>query len=311
MGDWAGNAGHNVLTKVTADKLDTAWKRQKGGKDSDAMYGFLLKQGVPLAVVNDIYQRMGIPVSPQVRTQQQPERVGSTRGYETDATDAVGYGSVRWGKERVPYGEAPPSVARRLGGGADVGSASAKPTPPAAAAATVYPGEDPNGPNYVGRREVARRQAARAAAAKPAAAGVKTLNPYSKMTYTNVPQAAVGTVSGMKKPAAAAPTGPKVTSGPPTPEERANLEKRLKAATATTEQADRDHAFKPGDQVYVRNQIGSDRVIRVVGDQVYLSKMGRAPMRDVSRVNPGLGQQIKTAGKDVARGLRDFVTGKD
>ena len=85
---------------------------------------------------------------------------------------------------------------------------SAPCTPPAAAAATVYPGEDPNGPNYVGRREVARRQAARAAA-KPAAAGVKTLNPYSKMTYTNVPKAAVGTVSGMKKPAAAKPTGPK------------------------------------------------------------------------------------------------------
>ena len=217
----SGNAGHNVLSKVTADKLKTAWDRQKGGKDSDAMYGFLLKQGVPLAVVNDIYQRMGIPVSPQVRTQQQPERVGSTRGYETDATDAVGYGSVRWGKERVPYGEAPPSVARRLGGGADVGSASAKPTPPAAAAATVYPGEDPNGPNYVGRREVARRQAARAAA-KPAAAGVKTLNPYSKMTYTNVPKAAVGTVSGMKKPAAAggktAPVGtPSGTKKPVTP----------------------------------------------------------------------------------------------
>ena len=74
---------------------------------------------------------------------------------------------------------------------------------------------------------------------------------------------------------------------------------------------DQDHAFKRGDRVYVRNQIGSDRVIRVVGDQVYLEKMGRAPMRDVSRVNPGLGQQLKTAGADMARGIKGFVTGKN
>ena len=74
---------------------------------------------------------------------------------------------------------------------------------------------------------------------------------------------------------------------------------------------DQDHAFKRGDRVYVRNQIGSDRVIRVVGDQVYLEKMGRAPMRDVSRVNPGLGQQLKTAGTDMMRGVKGFVTGRD
>jgi hypothetical protein len=171
----------------------------------------------------------------------------------------------------------------------------------------------------VGRREVARRQAARAAAApKPAAAGVKNLSPYSKVTYKGINPAAVGTVSGMNKaPAvpAAAPKQPKVTSGGPTADERANLQKKLQAAAAAQpvaeNMADQDHAFKRGDRVYVRNQIGSDRVIRVVGDQVYLEKMGRAPMRDVSRVNPGLGQQLKTAGTDMMRGVKGFVTGRD
>jgi hypothetical protein len=76
-------------------------------------------------------------------------------------------------------------------------------TKTAATATGKFPGEDPQGAGYVGRREVARRQAARdaAAAKKPAApnfgqqtAGYKSVN-YAPTIKTGV---------GLPKPAAAA-----------------------------------------------------------------------------------------------------------
>jgi hypothetical protein len=311
VGKWAGNVGHNMITKVTADKLANAWNRAGENMDSDWLKDFLVRQGVPLEVVTDIWTKMSIPTSKGGYGS-----VTNVGGGRTMRYDAPGYGANV--APATAAGAAATSTATRLGGGKTVGTAASAPAATAAAAAK-YPGEDPNGPNYVGRREVARRQAARAAAApKPAAAGVKNLSPYSKVTYKGINPAAVGTVSGMNKaPAvpAAAPKQPKVTSGGPTADERANLQKKLQAAAAAQpvaeNMADQDHAFKRGDRVYVRNQIGSDRVIRVVGDQVYLEKMGRAPMRDVSRVNPGLGQQLKTAGTDMMRGVKGFVTGRD
>jgi len=319
VGKWAGNVGHNMITKVTADKLANAWNRAGENMDSDWLKDFLVRQGVPLEVVTDIWTKMSIPTGKGGYGS-----VTNVGGGRTMRYDAPGYGANV--APATAAGAAATSTATRLGGGKTVGTAASAPAPAArsttaaaAPAAAKYPGEDPNGPNYVGRREVARRQAARAAAApKPAAAGVKNLSPYSKVTYKGINPAAVGTVSGMNKaPAvpAAAPKQPKVTSGGPTADERANLQKKLQAAAAAQpvaeNMADQDHAFKRGDRVYVRNQIGSDRVIRVVGDQVYLEKMGRAPMRDVSRVNPGLGQQLKTAGTDMMRGVKGFVTGRD
>jgi hypothetical protein len=312
VGKWAGNVGHNMITKVTADKLANAWNRAGENMDSDWLKDFLVRQGVPLEVVTDIWTKMSIP------------------------TGKGGYGSVtNVGGGRTMRYDAP-------GYGANVAQPTAKPATAtagtnataAAPAAAKYPGEDPNGPNYVGRREVARRQAARAAAAPKPAAGVKNLSPYSKVTYKGINPAAVGTVSGMNKAPAAAPKPTQAeldadhermasSANESLGDLRPKLGSKRDAGKSvrkwrqarglgeTGVAENQDHAFKRGDRVYVRNQIGSDRVIRVVGDQVYLEKMGRAPMRDVSRVNPGLGQQLKTAGTDMMRGVKGFVTGRD
>jgi hypothetical protein len=77
--------------------------------------------------------------------------------------------------------------------------------PAAATAAGTFPGEDPQGSNYVGRREVARRQAARdaAAAKKPATPNFGGPTGYSSVNYA--PNIKTGV--GLPKPAAA-PTKP-------------------------------------------------------------------------------------------------------
>jgi len=74
-------------------------------------------------------------------------------------------------------------------------------------AADTFPGEDPQGPGYVGRREVARRQAARGATtSKPATpnfaqqgGGYAKVNQPTTMKYSGVP---------MAKPAAAPAAAP-------------------------------------------------------------------------------------------------------
>jgi LysM repeat protein len=55
---WAGNVGHNIITKVTADKLNNAWNRAGEPYDSDKIYDFLLAQKVPKEVIDNVYQRM-------------------------------------------------------------------------------------------------------------------------------------------------------------------------------------------------------------------------------------------------------------
>ena len=57
---WAGNVGHNIITKVTADKLNNAWNREGEPYDSDKIYNFLLAQKVPKEVIDNVYQRMNL-----------------------------------------------------------------------------------------------------------------------------------------------------------------------------------------------------------------------------------------------------------
>jgi LysM repeat protein len=152
VGSWASNVGHNVITKVTADKLNNMWNRAGEPYDSDRLYQLLTTDwGVPKQVVDSVYQRMNLSVTPAAA-----------------ATPA----------------------------------ATTTPTTGATKPATnTFPGEDPQGPGYVGRREVARRQAARGTtASKPAApnfaqqgGGYAKVNQPTTMKYSGVP---------MTKPAA-------------------------------------------------------------------------------------------------------------
>ena len=59
--DWAKTKASNVTTKVTADKLSSAWRKAGSPMDSDELAQFLEKQGVGADVVKNTYATMKLP----------------------------------------------------------------------------------------------------------------------------------------------------------------------------------------------------------------------------------------------------------
>ena len=53
--------GNNLTTKVTADKLNSAWQKAGSPTDSNELAKFLEKQGVSADVVNQVYGSMKLP----------------------------------------------------------------------------------------------------------------------------------------------------------------------------------------------------------------------------------------------------------
>ena len=179
VGGWASNVGHNVITKVTADKLNNMWNRAGEPYDSDRLYQLLTTEwGVPKQVVDSVYQRMNLSAAPAATAPSTAPAAPATAA-PTTATAPV-----------------------------------AKPGTPAAGNPAGW--NDPKSANYVGRREVARRQAAQPAAASATpnfgqqAAGYAKVNQPTTMKYSGVP---------MAKPAApaAAPAATKVNVGKTAP----------------------------------------------------------------------------------------------
>ena len=62
VGSYVSNVGHNVITKVTADKLNNMWNRAGEPYDSNRLYQLLTTEwGVPKQVVDSVFSKMGIP----------------------------------------------------------------------------------------------------------------------------------------------------------------------------------------------------------------------------------------------------------
>ncbi len=59
--DWVGKKAGNLTTKVTADKLNSAWKAAGSPTDSNEIAAFLEKQGVSADVVNQTFTAMKLP----------------------------------------------------------------------------------------------------------------------------------------------------------------------------------------------------------------------------------------------------------
>lgn len=53
--------GHNLTTKITADKLNKAWKSAGQPTDSDAIASLLKAQGVPNNVISSVYGSLNLP----------------------------------------------------------------------------------------------------------------------------------------------------------------------------------------------------------------------------------------------------------
>lgn len=57
----AGEIGTNLTTKVTASKLNSAWKKAGSPTDSEQLAAFLTSQGVDQEIVNTVYTDLKIP----------------------------------------------------------------------------------------------------------------------------------------------------------------------------------------------------------------------------------------------------------
>lgn len=60
----AATIGKNLTTKITADKLNSAWKKAGSPTDSDAVANILRQAGVDDTVISKVFGDMQIPVTP-------------------------------------------------------------------------------------------------------------------------------------------------------------------------------------------------------------------------------------------------------
>jgi len=202
VGGALSNFGHQFTTNVTKEKLKMNWHQAGKPSDSDQLAAWLVGQGVPQEVVTSVFGKMGIPyTAPAAQSTTQP--AGQTDRSTTAPTTTGG------AQKSMPfYGTNPATGQARtydeLLAKSQAGAAATTPS------TGTFPGEDPQGPGYVGRREVARRQAARAATAgKPAApnfaqqnAGYKSVN-YAPNVKTGIslPKPTAPASTAVKTPA--------------------------------------------------------------------------------------------------------------
>jgi hypothetical protein len=59
--DWAKTQGTNLTTKVTADKLKSAWLKAGSPTDSDQVYNVMTQAGVAPQILDTVYKTMDIP----------------------------------------------------------------------------------------------------------------------------------------------------------------------------------------------------------------------------------------------------------
>lgn len=60
---WLATKGKNLTTKVTADKLNSAWKKAGSPMDSDELAAFLKGQGVDQNIVDKVYADLKLPTA--------------------------------------------------------------------------------------------------------------------------------------------------------------------------------------------------------------------------------------------------------
>jgi hypothetical protein len=63
--NWAATKGKNLTTKVTADKLNSAWQKAGSPTDSEELKAFLTKQGVAANVIDGVYKSLSIAAGPE------------------------------------------------------------------------------------------------------------------------------------------------------------------------------------------------------------------------------------------------------
>jgi len=215
VGGALSNFGHQFTTNVTKEKLKMNWHQAGKPSDSDQLAAWLVGQGVPQEVVTSVYGKMSIPyTAPAAQATAQTAApvgqptapaVGGAQRTSNSGSINPATGREYTGDEiRAKHGFTDPAPTTAPAD-TEQPAAPATTAPAVAPAGGKFPGEDPQGPGYVGRREAARRQAARAATAgKPAAPNfAQQSGGYKSVNYA--PNIKTG-VSLPKSTAPAAPT---------------------------------------------------------------------------------------------------------
>jgi hypothetical protein len=58
--DWAKTKGTNLTTKITADKLNSAWQKAGAPTDSEELKMFLTTQGIDAGIIDTVYKSLKI-----------------------------------------------------------------------------------------------------------------------------------------------------------------------------------------------------------------------------------------------------------
>jgi hypothetical protein len=80
--------GRQLTTGVTKEKLKMNWHQAGKPTDSDQLSAWLVKQGVPIGVVNGVYEKMGLPVSAEPVAATEPQ--AKTDGAQTEPQAKTG-----------------------------------------------------------------------------------------------------------------------------------------------------------------------------------------------------------------------------
>ena len=212
VGGGLSNFGRQFTTGVTKEKLKMNWQQDGKPTDSDQLAAWLVTQKVPQQVVTDVFSKMGIPYTAPT-TQPTAQPAAQTAAPKTGGASTQAYAGINpatkkpWTQQEL-RDKFYPEPAADSNASADTEqppAPAATATSAASAASSKFPGEDPQGPGYVGRREVARRQAARdaEAAKKPARPNfAQQGGGYKSVNY------APNIKTGINLPKPTAPTAP-------------------------------------------------------------------------------------------------------
>lgn len=89
----AKTIGHNLTTKVTADKLNSAWQKAGSPMDSDQVAAFLQTQGVDQTVLSTVYSDLKLPAPAAVDGKIDPNM--AEPGAATPAAAALSYKEIK------------------------------------------------------------------------------------------------------------------------------------------------------------------------------------------------------------------------
>ena len=97
VGAKAAKVGKNMTTKVTADKLNSAWKKAGSPTDSDAIANILRQQGVSDEVLAPVYKQMGakLPAAPAADAGTPGQTGGTTAKPAADAAAPMDFKGIQ------------------------------------------------------------------------------------------------------------------------------------------------------------------------------------------------------------------------